>query len=83
MELAHGVAVSLVALNRESGDSIALVREAMIGLQAGIAAMQESITALSLQIVDDAHHLVRRLHTFIDAISNSSSTRQSRQHRRD
>ncbi len=43
--LAHGVGVALNALNRESGDSIASLHEAMIGLQGSVATMQESISA--------------------------------------
>ncbi len=45
MALAHGVGVALDSLNRESGDSIASLHEAVIGLQASVDTMQESIAA--------------------------------------
>ena len=41
--LAHGAGMALDSLNRESGDSIAVLHNAVIGLQTGVAAMQESI----------------------------------------
>ncbi|MEO9170447.1 MAG: GAF domain-containing protein, partial [Candidatus Baltobacteraceae bacterium] len=45
MALARGVAITLDSLNRESGSSIASLREAVIVLQARIATMQESVAS--------------------------------------
>jgi len=43
--LAHGVAVALDSLSRESADSIASLRETVAGLQSSIATMQERVVA--------------------------------------
>jgi GAF domain len=43
--LAHGVSVALDSLSRESADSVALLSEVVVALQASIVTMQESVTA--------------------------------------
>ncbi len=43
--LAHGLGVALDSLSRDPGDSIAPLREVVVGLQTSIVAMQESVTA--------------------------------------